>query len=148
MQDDHPRAYSDCFYSIPIFLEHRQDYALFQTLPKSTTGASSINWSMLCPGFMVPESPSISAPISSKASVATSSRQRLLASATSPPAWIPHPWLEYIPFLGRMTSCGLNAGRYETSLEQAADFIAQDLEKGDKSEYVCKTVGIIDPSKA
>ena len=47
-----------------------------------------------------------------------------------------------------MIEGGLNAARYETSLEQAADFIANDLESGDKSEYVGKTVGIIDPSKA
>ena len=40
----------------------------------------------------------------------------------------------------------MNAGRYQTELEQAADFIATDLETYE-SQWIGKTVGIIDASK-
>ena len=42
--------------------------------------------------------------------------------------------------------CMMNIGRYETTLEQNAEFIARDLESVE-SRWVGKVVGTIDPSK-
>lgn len=54
--------------------------------------------------------------------------------------------MEYIPFIGKTLVSAMNAMRYETTLEQNADFIATDLESYE-SRWSEKTVGIIDPSK-
>ena len=42
--------------------------------------------------------------------------------------------------------CATNAPRYETTLEQNAEFIADDLES-DKSQWSGMRVGVIDGSK-
>jgi hypothetical protein len=54
--------------------------------------------------------------------------------------------MSYIPVLGRVIVTGMNAPRLQTTLEQNADFIAEDLER-EESQWVGKAVGIIDPSK-
>lgn len=41
----------------------------------------------------------------------------------------------------------MNAGRYETTLEQNAELIATDLEDGYESRWIGKAVGIIDAAK-
>ncbi|KAF2155512.1 NAD(P)-binding protein [Myriangium duriaei CBS 260.36] len=117
----------------PVFLEHRQDLRSLQALPPNT-----IQWSMLCPGYMIPESSTLDVPTKTL-------QGKLVASASSPPLW-KHSWFESIPLLGRILSIGMNFSRYETTLEQAADFIASDLETRE-SRFIGKTVGIIDASK-
>jgi len=93
---------------------------------------------MLCPGTMIPESSNITVPTES-------SRGRLVARAGSPPLWR-DSWVKYIPFIGKTLMSAMNGMRYETTLEQNADFIAEDLESYE-SRWSGKTVGIIDPSK-
>jgi hypothetical protein len=93
---------------------------------------------MLCPSNMSPESSEIS--VSTKLQ-----HGKLVASAGTPPKWN-DSWIKHIPLLGKTYLCATNAARYDTTLEQAGDFIASDLESLE-SPWVGTTVGIIDPSK-
>lgn len=70
---------------------------------------------------------------------------RLIANAESPPLW-QDSWIKYIPLIGTTLLCAMNAGRYETTLEQNAEFIASDLESYE-SRWSGMTVGVIDGSK-
>lgn len=119
--------------SFPIFLEHRQNLELLRALPPDT-----VDWSLLCPMNMTAESSDLSVPTKS-------SRARLTANAASPPLWR-ESWLSYIPLIGRALVFAMNAGRYETTLEQNAEFIANDLEDNE-SRWIGTTVGIVDGSK-
>lgn len=94
---------------------------------------------MLCPSTMTPESSEIHVPTES-------SQGKLIANATTPPAW-QESWIKYIPLIGNTLWCAMNASRYYTTLEQNADFIASDLETYD-SRWSGVTVGVIDASKA
>lgn len=120
-------------HSIPIFLEHRQNLQLLKELPPNT-----VDWSMLCPQVMTPESPHVSLP-------GTSPKEKLIASAGTPPRWN-DSWVRHIPFIGKIIVIGMNSSRYETTLEQNADFIARDLSDAD-SEWKGKAVGVISRSK-
>ncbi|KAF4549126.1 Hypothetical protein D9617_23g005410 [Elsinoe fawcettii] len=118
---------------MPVFLEHRQNYALLRSLPPN-----AVDWSMLCPMTMVPESSNLSVPSKTK-------QGSLVAAANTPPAWN-QSWLRHIPLIGRTLTIMMNASRYTTTLEQNAELIAADLESRD-SQWSCKTVGVIDASK-
>ena len=119
--------------SIPIYLEHGQNLQLLKSLPPNT-----IDWSLLCPALMTPESSDFNVPTKS-------SRGALIANAATPPLW-PKSWVTYIPLIGKSIEMAMNAGRYETTLEQNAEFIAGDLETYE-SRWIGTTVGIIDGSK-
>ncbi|PSN70693.1 hypothetical protein BS50DRAFT_597943 [Corynespora cassiicola Philippines] len=118
---------------LPIFLEHRQNLALLQSLPPE-----SVDWSMLCPATMIPESPEISVPTKS-------SHARLTVNAGTPPAWR-DSWFSYLPLIGKTIVCMMNGMNYTTTLEQNADLIAEDLETVE-SRWSGSKVGIADPSK-
>ena len=118
---------------MPIFLEHRQNLHLLKSLPPNT-----VDWSMLCPNVMVPESSDINVPMKSL-------HGRLIANAATPPLW-QDSWIKYIPLIGKTFVCAMNVRRYQTTLEQNADFIADDLESYE-SQWSGTTVGIIDGSK-
>jgi hypothetical protein len=115
---------------VPIFLEHRTNYKLLASLPPH-----AIDWSMFCPNTMLPES----------ASPTTTTKAPLVASAETPPMWNAS-WVGYIPLVGKTLVCMMNAMRYQTTLEQSAEFIAGDLEAVE-SPWVGKRVGTIDGSK-
>ncbi|THX47921.1 NAD(P)-binding protein [Aureobasidium pullulans] len=117
---------------VPIFLEHRQNIRLLRALPPH-----SVDWSLLCPSTMTPENLEISVP--------TKTSGKLTACATTPPMWM-DSWLKYIPFLGKVILAAMNASRYDTTLEQNAEFIASDLEDRD-SRWIGVPVGIIDAKK-
>lgn len=72
-------------------------------------------------------------------------RGKLVANGMTPPGW-QDSWLKHIPLIGKSIVAGMNASRYEVTLEQVADFIASDLESGD-DHFVGMSVGVIDPSK-
>ena len=131
-----PKIHSYWHHSIPLFMEHAQDLALLQSLPPNT-----LNWSMLCPSTMTPESSEITIPVQ------PSPHGRLLANAGSPPMFQESWMSSWIPFLGQIITFGMNAGRYETTLEQNAEFIASDLESRDESHFCGRAVGVIDGSK-
>lgn len=93
---------------------------------------------MLCPSNMSPESSEITVPMRLQ-------HGKLVASAGTPPKWH-DSWIRHIPLIGKIYLCATNAARYDTTLEQATDFIASDLESLE-SQWIGTTVGIIDPSK-
>lgn len=93
---------------------------------------------MLCPNWMIPESPNVSLP-------GTSPKETLAASAGTPPQW-QDSWMRHIPLIGKTIVSGMNASRYKTTLEQNADFIASDLGDGN-SEWKGQAVGVISRSK-
>ena len=115
---------------MPIYLEHRQNLQLLQSLPSNT-----VDWSILCPAVMTPESSDLSVP-------AKTSKGPLIANATTPPLWQDF-WVQSIPLIGTTLSMAINANRYTTTLEQNAEFIANDLEDT-KSRWVRMAVGVID----
>ena len=121
----------DC--SVPIFLEHRQNLRLLKSLPPNT-----VDWSMLCPSTLVPESSDLSVPMKA-------SQKKLIANAAIPPLW-QDSWIKFIPLIGRTLAAAMNASRYETTLEQNAEFIASDLESHE-SRWIGTTVGVIDGSR-
>ena len=75
---------------------------------------------MLCPLTMIPETLDIVVPTKTL-------HAKLIANATTPPSW-QDSWIKHIPLIGKMLLCAMNVSRYETTLEQNADFIASDLE--------------------
>jgi hypothetical protein len=87
---------------------------------------------------MTPESLEISVPTQTLSG-------KLLANATTPPGW-KHSWVGSIPLIGRTLLSAMNAGRYVTTLEQNAEFVASDLETRE-SRWSGLTVGVIDGSK-
>lgn len=87
---------------------------------------------------MTPESSAFSIP-------AKSQHGRLVANATTPPLW-QDSWVKYIPLIGRVIWVAMNASRYDTTLEQNAEFIASDLETLE-SRWSRMRVGVIDASK-
>jgi len=93
---------------------------------------------MLCPNTMVPESSNITVP-------AEILHGKLVANPTTPPLW-QNSWIGYIPLIGKVLLCAMNAIRYQTTLEQNAELIASDLEQYE-SQWSGKTVGVIDGSK-
>lgn len=93
---------------------------------------------MLCPSWMVPEHPSIQLP-------GVTPKDALIAAAGVPPRWN-DSWMRHIPFVGKAIVSGINASRYETTLEQNADLIASDLVNGE-SEWIGQAVGVIARSK-
>ncbi|ORY15639.1 hypothetical protein BCR34DRAFT_477749 [Clohesyomyces aquaticus] len=114
---------------IPIYLAHRQNLRLLQSLRPD-----ALDWSLLCPSDMIPESSDFGVPTKI-------SRARLAANATTPPLWN-DSWIRYVPLIGRTVLCAMNAGRYVTTLEQNAEFIASDLESNG-GQWSRKTVGVI-----
>ncbi|GAM91541.1 hypothetical protein ANO11243_095930 [Dothideomycetidae sp. 11243] len=114
---------------VPIYLAHREDYHYVSSLP-----AGAIDWSILCPSVMTPESTDFSVPTKPLS-------RKLIGNADTPPLW-QKPWAASIPLLGSVMAIGTNASRYNTTLEQNADFIARDIASGDR-QYIGKRVGTI-----
>jgi hypothetical protein len=115
--------------SVPIYLEHRQNLHLLKSLPPNT-----VDWSMLCPGTLIPESSNLDVPT-------TAAQGKLIANASTPPLW-QDSWIKSIPLIGKTLVAAMNASRYETTLEQCAEFIASDLDSYE-SRWVGTTVGVI-----
>jgi len=116
--------------SIPIFLAHGQNVKVLEALP-----ANTVDWSMLCPQNMTPESTEFSIPSKTE-------NAKVIAQATWPPLW-KESWIKSIPFIGTFLTIAMNASRYATTLEQNAEFIASDLEDWE-SQWIGKVVGVID----
>ncbi|KAM0722336.1 hypothetical protein Q7P37_001777 [Cladosporium fusiforme] len=118
---------------VPIFLEHRQNIRMLRS-----TSTDTIQWSMLCPSTIVPESTTLSVP-------SRPSAGPLIACGGSPPQW-QYSWVRRLPLIGRSLEAAMNASRYETTLEQNAEFIAGDLDNPD-SQWIGTTVGVISEPK-
>ena len=128
-----PRMLTAC--SLPLFLAHGENLDYLQSLPPN-----ALEWSMLCPAVMTPTSSSLEVP-------STPMQNKLVANGGSPPLW-QHSWMEYIPLIGGTIAGGMNASRYDLTLEEAANFIVSDLDDRHESRWIGTTVGIIHGSKA
>ena len=85
-------------------------------------------------------------PKSSDLNVPTkTSQEKLIANAATPPLW-QDSWIKSIPLIGKTVLIAMNASRYETTLEQNAEFIASDLDTY-KSPWTGMLVGVINGSK-
>ena len=70
----------------------------------------------------------------------------LLLGATSMPAWV-DSWWNIIPFIGKyINNCVVLLSQYATKYEAAADFLAEDLEKGSE-EFIGLRVGMKEKPK-
>lgn len=69
-----------------------------------------------------------------------------LVAAKDKPAGFRDFYISWIPFLGPLITTVGNAGRYNTTLEDCADFIAADLKSGENT-YVGHRVGVYDAGK-
>ncbi|KAK9384281.1 hypothetical protein V1515DRAFT_624485 [Lipomyces mesembrius] len=69
----------------------------------------------------------------------------LAASATVPPHWKDF-WFRRVPALGPLLVVLANASQYTTTLEDNAEFIANDLAVN-SDDWVCKKVGVWDAAQ-
>ena len=76
----------------------------------------------------------------------TAPRGNPLLVAKDEPACFQDFYISWIPFFGPLITTVGNAWRYNTTLEDCADFIAADLESGE-SAFVGRGVGVIDSGK-
>ncbi|KAJ5928471.1 hypothetical protein N7466_007427 [Penicillium verhagenii] len=111
-----------------MFPQHSHTWATLQALPPS-----GIQWSVLCPGFMHPRSET-TYPLPNEASA-----NNLSVAGTSPPEWSSK--LLRTPLIGGYLNVLSQASSYKTTLEDNADFIAQDLLDGAGSPWIYQKVG-------
>jgi hypothetical protein len=77
--------------------------------------------------------------------VANASANNLLAKADSPPDWAER--YRGVPLIGDYLDIMMQSQSYFAVLENCADFIAADLDKGLESEWVGKRVAVKEKSK-
>ncbi|KAF7549280.1 hypothetical protein G7Z17_g6492 [Cylindrodendrum hubeiense] len=115
----------------PLFPEHRKTFDVI----KQYDAREQLTWSIFCASTLTPRFESASFPPAESCSV-----DNLVAKADSPPAWS-SSW-SGVPLIGTYLNIFTQAGNYKTPLEDSADFIAADLEKGLGSDFVGKRVGL------
>ncbi|KAI4265960.1 MAG: hypothetical protein L6R38_009055 [Xanthoria sp. 2 TBL-2021] len=116
-------------YYFPLFQEHGHTLDCISRKPKEY-----LQWSLLAPSAMTPANKEIT--------VLQAPRGNPLAAKNDMPAnWSP-TFLSGVPYLGIYADIAMNMMRYNTTLEDCADFMAADLTKGE-SEHVGHKVGII-----
>ncbi|KAL8850867.1 MAG: hypothetical protein Q9221_004180 [Calogaya cf. arnoldii] len=115
--------------SFPLFKEHGQTLDCISSKPKD-----HMIWSLLAPSAMIPASKEITLLDALRGNP-------LLARNDMPADWSPS-FLSGVPYIGMLADIMKNMMRYNTSLEDCADFIASDLTKGE-SEHEGHKVGII-----
>ncbi|KAL9584722.1 MAG: hypothetical protein Q9203_004555 [Teloschistes exilis] len=114
----------------PIFAEHGLTYSLLLSQP-----SEHLQWSLLAPSQMVPASKEIT--------LLSAPRGHGLVSANDTMPNYMNTFLSGLPFgIGIASDILVNALRYNTSLEDCADYMAADLAK-DRSEHVGHRVGVI-----
>ncbi len=116
-----------------MFTEHLHTLAQLQA-----QSPEHLQWSLFCPSVMLPASKTIEA-------LETPHGNPLLTAKDEPPSF-QNFYISRIPFLGPLITTVGNAGRYNTTLEDCADFIAADLKSGEKS-FVGHRVGVYDAGK-
>ncbi|KAL8790395.1 MAG: hypothetical protein Q9195_006351 [Heterodermia aff. obscurata] len=118
---------------LPMFAEHVQTFAFLQSKP-----SENLQWSMLCPATMVPANQNVEA--------LTTPRGNPLLAAKDVPSNFRDFYISWVPFLGPLVTIMGNAPKYNTKLEDCADFIAADLKSGGET-FVGHRVGIFDTGK-
>lgn len=121
---------------MPMFPEHRENLALIQKQEEE-----NIAWSLFCASQLTPKHKEAQIPAPDDCSAAN-----VIAGADSPPGW--GASLRWVPLIGPYLNILSQAGGYATSLEDPLDFIAADIEKGIRSEFIGKKVGFKLKNKA
>lgn len=123
------------FSSLPLFPSHKRNYLLIKSHP-----ADTLAWSLFCANEISPkyDTPQFPPPTDVSAS-------NLVAKADAPPAWV--ETYRAVPLIGNFLNIIAQAQSYYSIQENCVDFIAVDLEKGLKSEWIGKRVGIKEKSK-
>lgn len=105
----------------------------------SGLSTNDIEWSLLCVAMMVPAS--------EKIELLEGPRGNNLAVGTkAPPEWQDH-WVRWIPLIGPYLNLVPAIMSLQTVLEDVADMIAEDFEKGSDSKFIGALVGMKDRSK-
>lgn len=116
-----------------MFTEHGLTYDCLRA-----QSLERLKWSMLCPSAMLPANKTIE-PLSEP-------RGNTLVVENGIPADWRYSYLNQIPILGTILSIFGNILRYNTTLEDNADFMAADLENPD-SKHIGHRVSVIDLPK-
>ena len=96
--------------------------------------------SLLCVAFMKPKSETIDL-------LAEPQHHGLSVGVDKPPAW-QDSWIRWLPFVGVHLNVVPVLFSYTTMLEDAADLLAEDFDKGNKSELIGQLVGMKDIGKS
>ena len=100
-----------------------------------TISENDLAWSILCANMMTPDKEADATARTKAAS------DKIIATADVPPNW--NERFIWVPLFGSLLNFFANAMGYATTLEQAAESIVRDLDKGMESEFINKRVGII-----
>ncbi len=109
--------------------QHKASWAVLSPIP-----TSELQWTMLCPAFMVPVLPSIEL-------LSEPRKHSLVIAADKLPEWR-DSWVKSIPIIGNFLNVVMDVTGRTTHLEDVADMIAEDLDKGDNSDLVGMRVGM------
>lgn len=116
-------------FSIHVKPEHRINLELLLNQQKS-----DLAWSFLCPSIMQPLTSTAAFPPDIR------STGNLMASTKTPPGWT--DGFSTVPVIGTYLNVLSQISLYTTTLEENADFIAQDLETGMNSQWLFSKVGV------
>lgn len=86
-------------------------------------------------------------PASNTVTLLAAPRGNTLKASVDVPTDFQNSYFHNIPYLGPLISIIGNALKYDTTLEDCADFIAEDLEKED-TQFVGHRIGVIDTGTA
>ena len=95
-------------------------------------GTDELAWSLFCASQMSARSETTSS--------SPKTGNNLIAKADAPPAYSQS--LLWVPLIGTYLNIMMQAQSYSSYLEDLADFIAEDLTKGARSEFVGHRVGV------
>ncbi|KAL8713122.1 MAG: hypothetical protein Q9220_002643 [cf. Caloplaca sp. 1 TL-2023] len=118
----------------PFFWEHALTHTHLSGKP-----SENLQWSLLAPSAMMPAKKEITL-------LESPQNHPFVAKNDVPPAFSP-TFMSGVPFFGPWADIVMNILRYNTTLEDCADFMAADLEKKGNSEHVGHRVGVIVDSK-
>lgn len=96
--------------------------------------------SLLCVAFMKPKSDRIDL-------LSEPQHHPLAVGVGKPPAW-QDSWIRWLPFIGVYLNIVPAVMSYTTMLEDVADLLAEDFDKGSSSEYIGRLVGMKDVGKS
>ncbi|KUJ23800.1 uncharacterized protein LY89DRAFT_633492 [Mollisia scopiformis] len=119
---------------MPLFPAHRGNYQLIKSY-----AADDLAWSLFAASQMNPKYDTAQFP-----PAADTSADNLVARANAPPAWTQK--FRWVPLIGNYLNVMVQGQSYFAVLENCVDFIAADLEKGHKSEWIGKRVGVKEKS--
>ena len=120
--------------SFPLFTEHNLTWNYLSNLRPE-----NVQWSLFCPSQMVP--------VSKTVDLLDAPRGNPLVASADAPTGFQQSYLHSIPYLGPFISLMSNIAKYNTTLEDCADFIATDVENKEP-RFVGHRVSVINADHA